>query len=185
MFRNYRSKRPSYNPTIIEAIRATWAIPGLFSSILLGPALMQEEIVSAVGGFNNPTLEAIGEAHDAFGAGQMVTSVLSLGSGRHGGSTTVERVARETEITEETLQRRFGKLGIYFRFSVNQSHDNETLSLEGQFGTLTSHTEHYFARDLVNASLDRYLQVSDHTSTITLERMCESGRFLSNIDIHP
>ncbi|KIM27514.1 hypothetical protein M408DRAFT_48879, partial [Serendipita vermifera MAFF 305830] len=81
MFRNYKSKRSSYNPTIIEAVRASWATPGLFSSVFIGAAPQQEEIISAVNGFNNPTLQAVQEARELYGANRAVSTLLSLGSG--------------------------------------------------------------------------------------------------------
>src|SRR5271154_5784764 len=59
MFRNYPSHHFSHNPTIAEAAQASWATPGLFSSILVGSHPTREELVSAVNGFNNPTLEAV------------------------------------------------------------------------------------------------------------------------------
>jgi hypothetical protein len=139
---------------------------------------MKEELVSAVNGFSNPTLEGITEAHEAFGGVRMISSILSLGAGSpEASATVVERVARETEITAESLQRRFGKLGIYFRFSVDHGTVHEHLPLESQFGALASYAENYFAGDIVNTSVDSYLQVSSQTSTISLERMCKSGNF--------
>ncbi|KIM26364.1 hypothetical protein M408DRAFT_50543, partial [Serendipita vermifera MAFF 305830] len=81
MFRNYKSKRSSYNPTIVEAVRATWATPGLFSSVFTGNGPQQEEIISAVNGFNNPTLQAVQEAREIYGTGKAVSAFLSLGNG--------------------------------------------------------------------------------------------------------
>ncbi|KIM26368.1 hypothetical protein M408DRAFT_48117, partial [Serendipita vermifera MAFF 305830] len=81
MFRNYQSKRSSYNPTIVEAVIACWATPGLFSSIFIGNGPQQEEIISAVNGFNNPTLQAVQEARELYGDNRALSALLSLGSG--------------------------------------------------------------------------------------------------------
>ncbi|KIM26362.1 hypothetical protein M408DRAFT_313754, partial [Serendipita vermifera MAFF 305830] len=84
MFRNYQSKQFSYNPTIVEAVRACWATPGLFSSIFIRSGPQSEEIISAVNGFNNPTLQAVQEARELYGINRAVSAVLSLGSGKNG-----------------------------------------------------------------------------------------------------
>ncbi|KIM27449.1 hypothetical protein M408DRAFT_48791, partial [Serendipita vermifera MAFF 305830] len=81
MFRNYKSKQASYNPTIVEAVRACWATPGLFASVIIGNGPQKEEIISAVHGFNNPTPQAVQEARELYGTDRAVSALLSLGSG--------------------------------------------------------------------------------------------------------
>ena len=124
MFRNYTSRNSSYNPTIIEAARAAWAVPGMFSSIHIGANVVEEELVSATNGFNNPTRETLREAQSVFGKDRMVSSILGIGSGKRAtipafSVAAAMRVAQEAKITAENLQRMFGTLGVYFRFSVD------------------------------------------------------------------
>ncbi|KIM23602.1 hypothetical protein M408DRAFT_53274, partial [Serendipita vermifera MAFF 305830] len=84
MFRNYKSRQSSYNPTIVEAARACWATPGLFSSIFIGTPPQQEEVISAVNGFNNPAVQAAQDAREFYGAARAVSVFLSVGSGKDG-----------------------------------------------------------------------------------------------------
>lgn len=178
MFRNYESRNSTYNPTIIEAVQAAWATPGFLPPARLGNAPLLEELTSAINGFHNPTFEAIKEAHEIFGRERKISSVLSLGSGKR---TSVSlpiavQVAQETEITAENLQRRFGALGVYFRFSVEDEMLFDPVDIEGHFGSITTHTRKYIDGDAVNSSIDSYLKVSDHTSTVTLDRLCKYVR---------
>lgn len=182
VFRNYESRQSSYNPTIIEAVRVAWATPGLFSPIRVGISI-QEELVSAVNGFSNPTLEAVREAELVFGKDRTVSTVLSLGVGRRLSIPSSEgaaiQIAQETELTAENFQRRFGMLGIYFRFSVDQILEKQGADLETHFASVTAYTREYLAGDTVNRSLDSYLKTSGHTSTTSLDRFCELFTFIS------
>jgi hypothetical protein len=84
LLRSYsvRNTASNYNPTVIETLRTAWATPNLFTPIRLGPLHREEEIVSAVHGYNNPTLEAMKEALDVFGSGAYLSCLLSLGTGK-------------------------------------------------------------------------------------------------------
>lgn len=184
MFRNYQSRHPSHNPTIIEAVQAAWATPGLFASIRIGTAPMQEQLVSAVNGFNNPALQAITEAQEVLRSEKPISSILSLGSIKTGSFSTSPmdvaiRAAQETEATAENLQRRFGTLGIYFRFSVENIVEKEYLNLEAHFDMITANTREYLAGDIVSHLFDSYMKVSEHTSTITLDRLRKHSLYTS------
>ena len=178
MFRNCTLRNSSYNPTIVEAARTAWAVPGLFSPIHIGANGIEEELVSATNGFNNPTRETLREAQSVFGKDRMVSSVLSIGSGKRAAvpassvAATIQ-VAQETEITAENLQRMFGTLGIYFRFSVERGIDNEHTNLANHLASIMTHTKEYLDGDIVSRALDSYIKVSGKTSTISLERLCE------------
>ncbi|PVF99824.1 TPR-like protein [Serendipita vermifera] len=77
-----RNTASNYNPTVIETLRTAWATPSLFIPVRLGPEYREEEIVSAVHGYNNPTLEAMKEALDVFGSSTYLSCLLSLGTGK-------------------------------------------------------------------------------------------------------
>jgi hypothetical protein len=178
MFRSYPSARSSYNPTILEAVRASWATPGLFSSVRLGANLLREEIVSAVNGFNNPTLEAIKEAKDIFGKERRVSCLLSLGAGQAEVRSTsskdyTTKTAQDTETIARECQRRFGSLEIYFRFSVERGMDLECAIGEGTFGAIATHTSVYLEGDESAKRLDRFVTISSSTDRVTLDNLCE------------
>ncbi|KIM32147.1 hypothetical protein M408DRAFT_214514 [Serendipita vermifera MAFF 305830] len=192
MFRNYKSRQPSYSPTIVEAVRAAWATPGLFSPIHIGAVPTQEEVISAVNGFCNPTQEALREAEAVFGKERLVSTVLSLGSGRRTITSSTPRllatqIAQEADITAENLQRRFGSLGIYFRFSIDQGIETKDAELQAQFALITAHTREYLNGDVISRSLDSYLKTSASTSSVSLDRLCrsKSGGSKSSMGLPP
>lgn len=191
ILRNYKSRHSSYNPTIVEAIRVAWATPGLFSSIRIGKPPVVEELISAVNGFNNPTLEAITEALKVYGTSQLVSSVLSIGSGKDTLFSDSEnraiRTAQETEITAENLQRRLGTLGLYFRYSVDHGVQDKFRKLEDYFGSITGHVREYLAGDVVSRSLDHFVKSSESTSYITIDTLYQSkaGGFRSSHGLPP
>jgi hypothetical protein len=145
MFRNYQSNHFSHNPTIVEAALVSWANPGSFSSILVGSHPTREELVSAVNGVNNPTLEAILEVREIFGADRAVSSFLSLGSGKRPPVSIysdgfVQSRVLDTDVTEETCERDFGPSGVYYRFSSDYTPQSEGLGVEdNQLSTITSY----------------------------------------------
>jgi hypothetical protein len=119
MLRSYDSRHSSYNPTIIEAISIAWATPGLFEPVRVGAEHSQEELISAVDGYNNPTIQAIKEAYEAFGKDKRVCFLLSLGPGRAplrslgvDKPSIAEKTIRDTESTADQLRRRYSCLQV-------------------------------------------------------------------------
>jgi hypothetical protein len=181
ILRSYKLGHSSHNPTIIEAIRIAWANPGLFPPLRIGPKHMQEELVSAVDGCNNPTLQAVEEAHNAFGRDQKVACLLSLGTGKPGNrSVTMESlqlaqmIARDTESTAEQLNRRYSGLQIYFRLSVDRTLELGTGSqaIEQTVGRITSYTSTYLETHTISETLGRCVKISQSARNITMESLC-------------
>jgi len=178
MFRSYKSVHSSYNPTIVEAVRASWATPGLFSPAHLGAELMREEIISAVNGFNNPILEVIKEAKETLGVDRLVSSFLSLGAGQTQFRSVmskdyVKKTAEDTEVIAREARRRFGRLYFYFRFSVDQGIDGQDAVGEATLGAIAAHTSVYLEADDNAQRLDTFLKISQSTSNITLSSIGE------------
>jgi len=182
ILRSYESGPSSYNPTITEAIRIAWANPGLFPPLRIGPKYMQEELVSAVDGCNNPTLQAVEEAHNAFGRDQKVACLLSLGTGKPGNRSVsmesaqlAQMIARDTESTAEQLDRRYSGLQIYFRFSVDRTLELGTASrtIEQRAGRITSYTTIYLETHAISETLSRCVQGSQSARYITMESLCQ------------
>lgn len=65
-FRTYSSRGSSLNPTIVDCICATIAIPALFSPVKFGPPLRKQAFVGGVLGANNPTHQLLKEAMSIF-----------------------------------------------------------------------------------------------------------------------
>jgi hypothetical protein len=163
MFRSYESKHASYNPTIIEAIRACWANVGLLSSIFIGPPSNQEELISAVNGFNNPSLEAAREAQDSFENKRPLSTFLSLGSGERDplfipSNSLLERTVRQTVSVDESIARLLGTS--YFRFSPPDTIEDNSLAIGRQFELVTRYTHAYLERDATSSRVDKYLGLS-------------------------
>ena len=181
LFRNYESRQASYNPTIVQAIRVAWATPGLFPPASVGIDIFAEDLVSATHGFNNPTLEVIKEAHQVFGSNACVSSLMSLGAGRaavraieNDGSTsikTLEQLAMDCEHTADEVERRIGRLGIYFRFSVDHGLELDTPS--SSMGKISAHTTQYLLGDHVSSRLDVCIGSAEKESPVTLEQLCK------------
>ena len=180
LFRNYESRQASYNPTIVQAIKVVWATPGLFPPVSIGTDILAEDLVSAAHGFNNPTLEVIKEAHQVFGPDGSVSLLMSLGTGRtavhaieNDGRTsvkTLEQLAMDCEHTADEVERRIGRLGIYYRFSVDHGLEFDTPS--NSMGRISAHTTQYLLGDYVNRRLDACIASAEKESSTTLEQLC-------------
>lgn len=183
LFRSYPTRHASYNPTIVEAIRATWARPGLFSSIRVGAGPLQEELVSSMSGFDNPTLEAIKEAKDVFGGDTKISSILSLGCGKKrvaNGTDTSETAenAQEAERVTGVLQRHLDTSGVYYRLSVEEGIEDSFTDIETHLQSVVAHTQGYLTDDTVSCSIDSYLKLSQHPSPFGLGEVCKRTFFI-------
>ncbi|KIM20866.1 hypothetical protein M408DRAFT_81414, partial [Serendipita vermifera MAFF 305830] len=81
VFRTYSSRGSSLNPTILEAICATMALPSYFLPVKIGPLRRQQSFVGGVLGSNNPTRMLLEEASKLYGKDRRVAQIISLGCG--------------------------------------------------------------------------------------------------------
>jgi hypothetical protein len=201
MFRNYRSRTYSYEPTLIEAISTCLATPERFPAVHIGAEGLQEKSLSAIYAFSNPTEQAIAEAHRLI-PDKPVSCLLSLGSGRRGVTSIDDsyhaingRAAPDTLADE--LSKRFERLGVYYRLSVDQGLEDSRIRnvALGHFGThiwayfqkpacndwcnrfgdIQSHTGDYIARSEPSGRLEGCLNASLMRSNISVERLCRSS----------
>lgn len=188
MFRNYQSpQQTGVDATLVEALRACWATPGLISSKFVGIGGIEEELVSAVNGFNNPTQEAIKEAYNVFGPEAHIACILSLGSGQRGVISLEEKdvtprklgaqMITDSEHVAEDIRKRIGRLRIYHRLSVDRGLEGWELFRRG-FGIIKSHTDAYLSKDAVSGGLEECLNTSRGMSNVTMERVC---KFVTNL----
>ena len=141
-----------------------------------------QELVSAIDGCNNPTLQAVEEAHNAFGKDQKVACLLSLGTGKPGNrSVTMESaqlaqmIARDTESTAEQLDRRYSGLQIYFRLSVDRTLELGTASrtIEQRASRIMTYTSTYLETHAISETLSCCVKRSQSAGDITMECLCQ------------
>jgi hypothetical protein len=185
LLRNYRSRQVSYVPTILQAIRISWATPNLFLPVIIGPENLEEELISAIG-FNNPSLEVIKEAFDVFGPEARISCFLSIGAGRpivpHSLSPdantarvlqTFEQLATDCETVAKEMDRRIGRRGIYFRLSVDRGLDFTIHSVDPRrLGEIASYTMSYLLDNVVSKNLDDCVFKAQQNSRVSLEGLC-------------
>lgn len=80
VFRTYHHRGASLNPTVVQALCATIAVPTLFSSVKIGPHRREEAFVGGPLGANNPTRELLKEAGGLFGSDKRLAQIISLGA---------------------------------------------------------------------------------------------------------
>jgi predicted acylesterase/phospholipase RssA len=178
LLRNYESSQSAYDPTLVEAIKASMAIPTLLESVHLGPDGQQEEFISGSIRFNNPIWITIEEAQSIFGSSQSTSCLLSIGSGVSAPISLekqatdmeklIQQIQMDSQSSAELAHKRFGDLDIYFRFSVDQGLERERMAL----GDVTSHSLAYIQRKEISDKLDRCVAMANRHSRITIGRVC-------------
>jgi hypothetical protein len=106
--------------TIINAVRATWASPDLFTPVLDGPLKFQEEFIGGDCAFSNPTREAIKEIYECFGETRQVGSIISLGCGIPFSlpSLTSRIIFSDSERVASELKEQLGGTEVYHRYGI-------------------------------------------------------------------
>jgi hypothetical protein len=180
VFYNF-GNQANHQPTVIEAICTSWAVPGLVSAAIVGPLGREETLVSALG-FINPIQEAIKVAYEAFGAEPRVSCLISLGSGKRGALSIQTdqpdsinsiglQLATDAERTAEEVQRHIGNLKVYHRFSVDDGLQ-EPAVFHANFGIIESHSRAYLSKQAISERLERCIRLSEMPGTVTMERIC-------------
>jgi predicted acylesterase/phospholipase RssA len=193
LFRNFNTQHVSENPTIVEAIMATCSTLDIFEPVPVGLDRRKEDFVSGSYSAANPINELIKEAHELFGPERAVSCIMSVGVGgtpfvslAHHPTTIdaklLETVATNAEKVAEEVERRLGKLNVYFRFTVNrgldapQSHD--------QFGFIEGLTKAYLQTEAVNEKVDRVLRFLLEPGRIQIDRICKYLIHMIQLSIH-
>jgi hypothetical protein len=175
-FRNYQSPQQiTQDVTVIEAVRATWASPGMLPPLSIGPEGREETVMSAGNVFANPVREAFKEAYNVFGAKARVSCILSLGSG-FGGVMAFDdgkNIAQSTRMDCERVAREVGqalaKLNVYYRLSVDRGLERWGPFIT-DFGAMKSHVDDYLGRDV---DLDQFITASTKAGSVSMDRICE------------
>ncbi|KAH8797146.1 P-loop containing nucleoside triphosphate hydrolase protein [Flagelloscypha sp. PMI_526] len=167
LLRTYRSRVDADPPecTIVEAIRATTAMPDLFAPVSLGPPHRQIKHFSpACHGFNNPIDQVRQEAKVVF-SGRSISCIISLGCG-HPGPIQIQDVKEDAtravvqlsmdsfRAAEQTYRRLVGVPKLYFRFDVPYGLERAVLKLNPAFGEIQAHVEAYVKQDQTANRID-------------------------------
>ncbi|KAH8834488.1 hypothetical protein DL96DRAFT_1676594 [Flagelloscypha sp. PMI_526] len=164
LFRTYRSRsNPSPDCTIREAIRATTALPGLFTPIVIWDKHLSETFVGGELRWNNPTDELTREAAREF-QGRHVACIISIGSGHPGHLSLAKgledlfpRIALDCERLADDMERRFGNApDVLWRLSVEQGLQNLAMSLS-DLEAMVSHTSSYLQGARAHRDIDSML----------------------------
>jgi hypothetical protein len=198
-FRTYPARGSSLNPTIVEAVCATMAVPSLFSPVKIGPRLRQQSFVGGAFGANNPTRELLKEASTLFGPNRRVAQVLSIGSGLprvistesldgdEGAHRLLREMATDCEMVAQELSTRLYTIDAYLRLNVDKGMELVAMTDWNELGSIESHTAVYIATATVTGALEtsvRHLQ--ERTGALTLEQIstCSPLDFRADLSIY-
>ncbi|KAF8594809.1 TPR-like protein, partial [Ceratobasidium sp. AG-I] len=171
--------------TIVEAVRATTATPGMFKRVWIEEQTVKTGYVGGALGCNNTAAHAISEVEMVF-PGRSICTILSVGSGQlHSASIPARRrlsrflpsnvthtfnsIATDCERTNQELCHRFRyRSNAYFRFNAEHGpEDIDQLDLV-RLSEVRAHTQTYLKDAVVTANLDNALAlkfVQSHKDT--------------------
>jgi hypothetical protein len=179
-----RSQVPS-TITVIDAALASCSSQPNFAPVFSGSGYKRKLYMAAGLGANNPVGEVITEAHELFGGDSSVAFLLSLGTGHPGailiptpgeipvppsgatpvppdGNLDIDMLTRDMmndcEQRAQEVERRLGRVGIYFRFSVQQGMQNIHGGQATDPSWIAAQTEGYLSGHRTSGNLDALLQ---------------------------
>ena len=165
---------PEY--TIVEAVRATMATPGLFKIASILEQGITGRYAGGGLGCNNPTAHMLDEVERLF-PGSLLATVLSVGSGQlHSASIpnqskilqflplqlvkTLGSITTDCKKTNQELTRRFSQTpNVYFRFNAEQGMQDIDQSDLAQLPEVRAHTLNYLKDAAVNGNVDNAVKL--------------------------
>jgi hypothetical protein len=184
-----RSQVPS-TITVIDAALASCSAQPDFTPVSSGSGRKRKVYVAAGLGANNPVSDVITEAHELFGGDSSVAFLLSLGTGHPGtipvppdGNVDIHKLMRDMmndcEQRAQEVERRLGRVGIYFRFSVKQGMQNIHGDQITDPSWISSQTDAYLLDQKTSENLDTLLQTSNAPNRhVTLSQL---GGFIPSL----
>ncbi|KAG8746921.1 hypothetical protein FRC10_003092 [Ceratobasidium sp. 414] len=171
LFRSYRSWRnEAPDCTIIQAVRATTARPGLFKPVEIEENHIKLPFADAGLGCNNPTALMLEEVSSIFPERE-VGCVISVGTGQaqvvsipksrriswnssKDSIMALQRIATDCEQTAQVIEKRFlDTPNIYFRFNVEQGLQDTGMAELGRLPEIAAHARHY--NQIIDSKLKR------------------------------
>lgn len=154
LFTTYDTTTALDSCTIWEVARATSAAVSFFKPIRLGRDRV--EFIDAGYGYNNPCEVLIEEGQRLF-PNRTQMCVLSIGTGlgdvvtikdsRRSIIKALKQMATSTKKVAAKLHNRFGDVGQYYRFNVDQGLQDITLSDWEEASKVSAHTRNYLAEN--------------------------------------
>jgi hypothetical protein len=166
-----RSQVP-FTITVIDAALASCSAQPDFAPVSSGSGYKKKVYVATGLGANNPVSDVITEAHELFGGDSSVAFILSLGTGHPGtipippdGNADIHKLMRDLmndcEQRAQEIERRLGRVGIYFRLSVQQGMQNIHGGQATDPSWISSQTDAYLSDQRTSENLDALLQTFD------------------------
>ena len=163
-----RSQVPSAI-TVIDAALASCAVQPDFLPVSSASGYKKKVYVASGLGANNPVSDVITEAYELFGDDSSVAFLLSLGTGHPGAipvppndNVDIHRLMRDMmndcEQRAQEIERRLGRVGIYFRFSVQQGMQNIHGGQATDPSWIAAQTEAYLSDQRTSENLHALLQ---------------------------
>ncbi|KAF8592974.1 FabD/lysophospholipase-like protein, partial [Ceratobasidium sp. AG-I] len=146
--------------TIVEAVRATTATPGMFKRAWIEEQTVKTGYVGGALGCNNPTVHAISEVEMVF-PGRPICTILSVGSGQLRSASipalrrlspflpsnlthTFNSIATDCERTNQELCHRFRySSNVYFRFNAEHGLQDIDQTDLARLSEVRAHTQTY------------------------------------------
>jgi hypothetical protein len=163
-----RSQVP-FTITVVDAALASCSAQPDFAPVSSGSGYKKKVYVAAGLGASNPVSDVITEAHELFGGDSSVAFLLSIGAGHPGtipvppdSEVDIHKLLRDMmndcEQRAQEVERRLGRVGIYFRFSVQQGMQDIHGGQVTDPSWISSQTEAYLLDQKASANLDAFLQ---------------------------
>lgn len=156
--------------TIVEAVRATTATPGMFKQAWIEENHVKQAYVGGGLGCNNPAAQALAELEIAF-SGRPLSTFLSVGSGQLRSAhmparsrllslfpsdlyEVVQTIATDCERTNQELSGRFSLTeNVYFRFNTEQGMQDIDQSDPARLSEVQAHTRSYLQEASVSSRI--------------------------------
>jgi predicted acylesterase/phospholipase RssA len=185
-FRTYQSRGAGLNPTIVEAVYATMAIPSHFVPVRIGSRRDHKDFVGGPLGSNNPIRELLKEASVVFGNERRVAQVVSIGCGvlpvlslraitnETGAGRLLKEIPDECEMVAKELAARLYDVDAYLRLSVEKGLGNIEMDQWGLLGDIEMHTACYIETQTIAQVMEISLKrIQRRPGAVTLGHLSE------------
>ncbi|KIM22776.1 hypothetical protein M408DRAFT_78551, partial [Serendipita vermifera MAFF 305830] len=184
-FRTYPVRGSNVNPTIVEALCATMALPSYFSPVKIGPPRRQKTFVGGALGANNPTRLLLEEASNAYGKERRVSQIVSLGCGiprvssvnssdKQDIDNALKEITADCETVANELATRLLDVDAYVRLNVNRGMETVRMEEWDDLGAIETHTASYLMIALISESIDTSLRcLKERAGAVTLGQISE------------
>ncbi|PVF96985.1 FabD/lysophospholipase-like protein [Serendipita vermifera] len=175
-FTSYRIRETDIKISVIDAARATCAMPGWFSPVKIGEPRRTSEYVACQEPLTNPTEQVIDEAQKVFGAHQTVACILSIGSGvsalYHDEQPVPYRLSALTsskcKIVDSNVFWRTNHKEVYYRFSVNRGLESSRELQISNLGKMIQDTKVYLSDHVVDDHMKQAVRRAESMAEVPL-----------------